>query len=686
MTVQTGPRRSCRPRQAVAAVIWHHRLRRNPCPTVIMPTSFDGKLVVAISSRALFDLEESNRVFEEQGVEAYYAYQREHEDEGARARHRLSAGEQAARAQRAPPVPPRVEVILLSRNTADTGLRIMTSIEHYQLDISRAAFTGGESTYPYVPAFDAHLFLSANPVDVRKALDAGHAAATILPSNVGQNSALTERAAHRLRRRRGAVFRRSRAGLQARTGWTLSPRARSSAAREPLSGGPFKNFLAALHRIQSEYPPERSPIRTALVTARSAPGARARGAHAARLEHPHRRGAVPRRAGQGAVPEGLRRRHFLRRSARPLRIGTPARGHRACAVRRRQRVERQARDINSGPSRPRLSPGTGATAATIFPGRARATPTAIWVSEIMLQQTQVGDGDSLLRALSRALSRRRSARRGAAGRGAAAVGGPGLLLARAQPARAAAHGRRSSTAARFRARARRSQRLPGIGRSTAAAIAAFAFGAREAILDGNVKRVLCAPFRDARLPGRHARWSDSCGNWPSRCCPHAGYRSLYAGAHGSRRDGLHARASPACAALSACVELRRACTRARGGLSGAAAAQGRRPCAPTAHAGARARRQSAAREASARSGSGAGYGRFRNCRSTATSGHIARRSLAAKSICRSRSNRCATVSPISRSTSGPTDVRFDGSCRGPSSLGVLGTPWNGQRMPRCRYP
>ena len=168
------------------------------------------------------------------------------------------------------PAQPRVEVILLSRNTADTGMRIMNSIEHYKLDISRAAFTGGENTYPYVPAFDAHLFLSANPVDVRKALDAGHAAATILPSNVGQNVEATE--GLRIAFDGDAVlFSDEAERVYKRDGLEAFTASEVIAAKEPLSGGPFKSFLAALHRIQSEYPAERAPIRTALVTARSAP-------------------------------------------------------------------------------------------------------------------------------------------------------------------------------------------------------------------------------------------------------------------------------------------------------------------------------------------------------------------------------------------------------------------------------
>src|SRR5256885_15951669 len=156
----------------------------SPAPNQ-MPASFDGKLVVAISSRALFDLEESNRVFEEQGVTAYYRYQLEHENEILAPGIAFALVRKLLRLNTLAPAGARVEVILLSRNTADTGMRIMNAIEHYKLDISRAAFTGGENTYPYVPAFDAHLFLSANPVDVRKALDAGDWAGAILAAPKG---------------------------------------------------------------------------------------------------------------------------------------------------------------------------------------------------------------------------------------------------------------------------------------------------------------------------------------------------------------------------------------------------------------------------------------------------------------------------------------------------------------------
>jgi 5'-nucleotidase len=235
-----------------------------------MPVSFDGKLVVAISSRALFDLEESNRVFENEGVEAYYDYQLEHEDEVLAPGIAFALVKKLLALNALAPVRPRVEVILLSRNTADTGLRIMHSIQHYRLDISRAAFTGGESTYPYVPAFDAHLFLSANADDVRKALDAGHAAAQILQANVGQN--VVSAGELRIAFDGDAVlFSDEAERVYKKDGLDAFTASEVEAAKEPLSGGPFKNFLAALHRIQSEYPADRPPFRTALVTARSAP-------------------------------------------------------------------------------------------------------------------------------------------------------------------------------------------------------------------------------------------------------------------------------------------------------------------------------------------------------------------------------------------------------------------------------
>ncbi|MDA8328223.1 MAG: 5'-nucleotidase [Betaproteobacteria bacterium] len=234
-----------------------------------MSVNFDGKLVVAISSRALFDLDESHHVFEQDGVEAYHRFQIAHEDEILQpgiafplvkkllALNGLDVGAAA------------VEVILLSRNSADTGLRIFNSIRHYQLDIKRAAFTRGESTHPYVAAFGAHLFLSSNPEDVKNALAAGYAAATILPSAASQEA--TSKQLRIAFDGDAVLFADDSERIYRNSGLDAFERNESEAAMQPMSGGPFKEFLGMLHRIQSSYAEGAAPIRTALVTARSAP-------------------------------------------------------------------------------------------------------------------------------------------------------------------------------------------------------------------------------------------------------------------------------------------------------------------------------------------------------------------------------------------------------------------------------
>ena len=241
-------------------------MHENTAPAKVTPVP----LVVAITARALFHMEDSHALFEREGIAAFADHQRRHEDDIlhpgiafplVRKLLALNAGS----AEDAP----RVEVILLSRNSSDTGLRVFNSIQHHRLDIRRATFTAGAPVWPYIKPFGAQLLLSANPESVRAALAAGVAAATILP----------ERASEPRQRQLRIAFdgdavifgdeseRVSREqGLEA---FGAHERAR---AHEPLSGGPFRGFLAALHDLQEAFPAgEASPIRTALVTARSAP-------------------------------------------------------------------------------------------------------------------------------------------------------------------------------------------------------------------------------------------------------------------------------------------------------------------------------------------------------------------------------------------------------------------------------
>jgi 5'-nucleotidase len=239
-------------------------------PVVITPSGDANHevLVIGISSRALFDLGHSHEIYESSGLQAYSEYQMEHEDRFLKpgvafplARKLLALNEDDVGH-------PGVEVILLSRNSADTGLRIFNTIEHYGLKIERAAFTGGASPYKYMEAYGADLLLSTNAGDVRKALEKGYAAATILPGGAtggdsGQLRIAFDGDAVIFGDEAERVYQES--GLEA-----FSDSERESAA-QPLSGGPFKPVLEALHKIQSAYPIEENPIRTALVTARSAP-------------------------------------------------------------------------------------------------------------------------------------------------------------------------------------------------------------------------------------------------------------------------------------------------------------------------------------------------------------------------------------------------------------------------------
>lgn len=232
--------------------------------TIITPPK---KLVIAISSRALFDLAESHQVFTTEGLEAYHQYQIENEEKPLApgiafnmVKKLLALNDDAGR--------PRVEVILLSKNSADTGLRVFHSIKHHALNISRAAFTTGHSTFPYIAAFGAHLFLSADAQDVGAALNAGLAAATILPSIVSVNEDPQLRIAFD---GDAVLFSDEAERIYQEQGLEAFTQSEVKSAKTPLIGGPFKEFLALLNDIQSQYPADASPIRTALVTARAAP-------------------------------------------------------------------------------------------------------------------------------------------------------------------------------------------------------------------------------------------------------------------------------------------------------------------------------------------------------------------------------------------------------------------------------
>lgn len=149
-----------------------------------MPYPIDRKLVVAVSSNALFNLEEEDRIFKEEGVGAFKKYQTENKTKKLEKGLAFPFIKRFLNINNIYSEEKPVEVVLLSKNSPETGIRIFNSIRDYQLDITRAAFTSGVSPYSYIPAFNISLFLSTNENDVINAIKANYAAGRILKTNI----------------------------------------------------------------------------------------------------------------------------------------------------------------------------------------------------------------------------------------------------------------------------------------------------------------------------------------------------------------------------------------------------------------------------------------------------------------------------------------------------------------------
>ncbi|MEM1081307.1 MAG: 5'-nucleotidase [Pseudomonadota bacterium] len=216
----------------------------------------------------MFDLDSTHQIYLQDGLEAYVEYQREREDEVLQPGVAFPLVEKLLALNNDDMDHPGVEVILLSRNSADTGLRIFNSIEHHGLSIERAVFTNGASPSLYIEPCGADVFLSAHADDVRQVLTAGYAGATILPQATRENRSGQLRIAFD---GDAVIFSDEAERVYKTHGLEAFSSSERAAAMQPLKAGPFKAVLEAIHRIQSAYPIEENPIRTALVTARSAP-------------------------------------------------------------------------------------------------------------------------------------------------------------------------------------------------------------------------------------------------------------------------------------------------------------------------------------------------------------------------------------------------------------------------------
>jgi len=237
-----------------------------------MPVTLEGKLVVAISSRAIFDFEEENRVFERDDDAAYMALQRARLDAPAPpgVAYALVRKLLAFDAPDTPEPERRVEVVVVSRNDPVSGLRVFRSARQAGLRLERGVFTRGRAPWTYLHPLGASLFLSANDDDVRAALDAGFPAARVFPTSVRASESHPDEV--RIAFDGDAVlFSDESEQVFQRDGLDAFHRHEDEHAARPLPPGPFKPLLEALHRLQREARGTPMRIRTALVTARSAP-------------------------------------------------------------------------------------------------------------------------------------------------------------------------------------------------------------------------------------------------------------------------------------------------------------------------------------------------------------------------------------------------------------------------------
>ena len=232
-----------------------------------MGVSLDGQLVVAISSRALFDFEEENRFFEQSDDRTYMKLQLERLEIPAKPGVAFSLVKKLLAFNQGET--PQVEVVILSRNDPVSGMRVFRSAQHYGLPIQRGSFTRGQPPWRYLKPLNANLFLSAHLSDVRAALDAGVPAAQVYPHSAHASEAHP----HEVRIAfdgDAVLFSDEAEQVFASQGLSAFQAHERDKATLPLSAGPFKPLLAALHRLQRAGTPSMR-IRTALVTARSAP-------------------------------------------------------------------------------------------------------------------------------------------------------------------------------------------------------------------------------------------------------------------------------------------------------------------------------------------------------------------------------------------------------------------------------
>jgi len=231
-------------------------------------------LVIGVSSRALFDLTKENEIYEKEGLEAYCRYQLEHENDILKPGTGFALINSMLRINQIDNNTRRIEVVIVSRNSADTSLRISNSIDHYNLDVTRAVFTGGEPVAKYLDAFDVDLFLSATEEDVQAAVRSNVASGLIYDNPSADPQYQLEQI--RIAFDGDAVlFSEESELIYQRDGLEAFIEHEKINAKKPLPEGPFAKLLKTLSYLQFDLENNDKqavpPIRTALVTARNSP-------------------------------------------------------------------------------------------------------------------------------------------------------------------------------------------------------------------------------------------------------------------------------------------------------------------------------------------------------------------------------------------------------------------------------
>lgn len=226
-------------------------------------------LTVAVSSRALFDFEEENKIFKKHGESAYIQEQQkrlENDDIPAcgvafsLVKKLLSLNKKDEEL---------VRISVISRNDPVTGLRIFRAIGKNKLDITQGCFTRGSPSFTYLQPLGAHLFLSALDEDVAEALNAKIPAAHVVGGKRQDSSDNILRIAFD---GDAILFGDESERVFQQDGLHQFQKEEERLKNEPMSPGPFFSFLKALAKLRKHIGDDDGKrIRIALITARGAP-------------------------------------------------------------------------------------------------------------------------------------------------------------------------------------------------------------------------------------------------------------------------------------------------------------------------------------------------------------------------------------------------------------------------------